>query len=249
MKDTGMSTFRAALHISCGVHSKSHSISCGVIKANQSMSSKSLALIKGCHPPRKRSAHNELIAIILAYSPRKNNANPILAYSTLYPATSSASASGKSKGARLVSAKHEIKNINAIGRRGKTNHPSFWEFTISVKFNDPARRITDTRINPRETSYDTIWAAERKAPKKAYLELEDHPAIIIPYTPNEDIANIYNSPTDKSAITAVELKGIAAHDSNANMKVPTGAARKRYLFDVPGIRGSFKRSLSPSARG
>ena len=31
----------------------------------------------------------------------------------------------------------------------------------------------------------------RKVPKKAYLELLDQPAIIIPYTPKEDIANIY----------------------------------------------------------
>lgn len=35
-------------------------------------------------------------------------------------------------------------------------------------------------INPRETSYETICAVERKAPKKAYLELLDHPDIIIP---------------------------------------------------------------------
>jgi len=36
------------------------------------------------------------------YSARKNNANPILAYSTLKPETSSDSASGKSKGALFV---------------------------------------------------------------------------------------------------------------------------------------------------
>jgi hypothetical protein len=32
-------------------------------------------------------------------------------------------------------------------------------------------------------------------PKKAYFELLDHPDIIIPYTPKEDTAKIYNIPT------------------------------------------------------
>ena len=59
-------------------------------------------------------------------------------YSTLYPATSSASASGKSNGARFVSASIEIKNMIAQGKRGKTNHPVFsCAATISVKFKDP----------------------------------------------------------------------------------------------------------------
>jgi hypothetical protein len=31
-------------------------------------------------------------------------------------------------------------------------------------------------------------------PKKAYLELADHPANNIPYVDNEDTANIYNIP-------------------------------------------------------
>jgi hypothetical protein len=41
---------------------------------------------------------------MLAYSPIKKRANPIDAYSTLYPATYSLSASGRSIGARLSSA-------------------------------------------------------------------------------------------------------------------------------------------------
>jgi len=53
------------------------------------------------------------------YSPRKNIANIIEEYSTLYPATNSASASGKSKGERFVSANMEIKNIIDNGNKGK----------------------------------------------------------------------------------------------------------------------------------
>jgi hypothetical protein len=46
------------------------------------------------------------------------------------------------------------------------------------KFNEPATNKTDKITAPKETSYEIICAAERNPPKKAYLELLDHPAII-----------------------------------------------------------------------
>jgi hypothetical protein len=52
------------------------------------------------------------------YSPKKNSAKVIEEYSVLYPETSSASASGKSKGARFVSANIEIKKIIKSGYKG-----------------------------------------------------------------------------------------------------------------------------------
>ena len=52
---------------------------------------------------------------ILAYSAIKIKANPNLPYSILNPETSSDSPSAKSKGVRLVSAKHEITQIPTIG--------------------------------------------------------------------------------------------------------------------------------------
>jgi hypothetical protein len=55
----------------------------------------------------------------LVYSPKKNNAKFIEEYSRLYPATSSASASGKSKGVLLVSANKTIKKYKAIGKKTK----------------------------------------------------------------------------------------------------------------------------------
>ena len=55
---------------------------------------------------------------MLEYSANENKAKDIPAYSILQPATNSDSASGKSKGCRLVSAKPEIKNIkNGINKR------------------------------------------------------------------------------------------------------------------------------------
>ena len=56
---------------------------------------------------------------MLLYSPKKNIAKVIAEYSTKNPATNSASASGKSNGALLVSANIEIKKIIVIGNKGK----------------------------------------------------------------------------------------------------------------------------------
>jgi len=70
------------------------------------------------HPPRNIVTVKVLIKIIDPYSARKKRAKPILAYSTLKPETSSLSASGKSNGARLVSARIEIKNIKNKGKNG-----------------------------------------------------------------------------------------------------------------------------------
>lgn len=74
------------------------------------------------HPPINISIVIKLIRIIEPYSAKKNNAKPILAYSTLNPDTSSDSASGRSKGARLVSAKIEIRNIKNNGKSGKAKN-------------------------------------------------------------------------------------------------------------------------------
>ncbi len=73
-------------------------------------------------PPPKKNITNKLdITSMLEYSPKKKDANKKDEYSTLYPATSSASASGKSNGMRFVSAKIEIKKIIAKGNNGKIN--------------------------------------------------------------------------------------------------------------------------------
>ena len=63
---------------------------------------------KGNHPPKKTITIKKLIKIMLEYSAKKNKAKLIEEYSTLYPDTNSAAASGKSKGGLLVSANAEI---------------------------------------------------------------------------------------------------------------------------------------------
>src|SRR6476660_7846724 len=59
----------------------------------------------GCQPPRNSSVATQETVIMLAYSAMKNEANFMLEYSVWKPATSSFSASGRSKGTRFVSAK------------------------------------------------------------------------------------------------------------------------------------------------
>lgn len=60
--------------------------------------------------------------MMLLYSAKKKRTNPTAEYSTLYPETNSASASGKSKGCLFVSAKIQIINIKKRGNNGKKNH-------------------------------------------------------------------------------------------------------------------------------
>jgi hypothetical protein len=82
-------------------------------------------LQQGNHPPKNNIATKELIKSILAYSPKKNKAKVIAEYSTLYPDTNSASASGKSNGCRFVSASIEIQKIINIGSKGVINQTFF----------------------------------------------------------------------------------------------------------------------------
>src|SRR5476651_2244744 len=71
----------------------------------------------GSQPPRNKMEHMAHISTMERYSPRKNNRKGVEEYSTKKPATSSDSASTKSKGGRLVSASAETKKIGIMGNR------------------------------------------------------------------------------------------------------------------------------------
>lgn len=90
--------------------------------------------------------------MIEPYSAKKNKAKPILAYSTLKPETNSDSASGKSNGARFVSAKIDTKNIKNNGKKGIKKKMYDWKSTITKKFNEPTQNKIDTNIRPMEIS-------------------------------------------------------------------------------------------------
>src|SRR5689334_6036583 len=78
----------------------------------------------GSQPPRNRMVHMAHIVAIATYSPSMNNRYGVEAYSTMYPATSSDSASTRSNGGRLVSASAEMKNTMNIGNSGSQYQPS-----------------------------------------------------------------------------------------------------------------------------
>src|SRR5215470_10968160 len=74
--------------------------------------------IGGSHPPRNRMVVMAHMVAIATYSPSMNSMYGVDPYSTMKPATSSDSASTRSKGGRLVSASAEMKNTMNIGNSG-----------------------------------------------------------------------------------------------------------------------------------
>src|SRR5215470_15697173 len=69
-------------------------------------------------PPRNRMVAMAHMVAIATYSPSMNIMYGVEPYSTIKPATSSDSASTRSKGGRLVSASAETKKITNIGKSG-----------------------------------------------------------------------------------------------------------------------------------
>ena len=99
----------------------------------------------------------------------------------LNPETSSDSPSAKSKGVRFVSARIEA---NHAKNRGATNSIGSWCRSLSMVETDSDVIMISgvSRISTILTSYEIVWATLRRAPKRAYLEFEDHPAPKVVYT-------------------------------------------------------------------
>src|SRR6059058_2856011 len=87
-------------------------------------------------PPRNNVVASADTVVTLMYSARKNIANLIDAYSVWKPATSSVSASGRSKGARLVSPTIEKRYMANDGNNGSA-YQSDCDATISLVDNEP----------------------------------------------------------------------------------------------------------------
>src|SRR5215468_8150735 len=111
----------------------------------------------GSQPPRNMIVPMAHMVAMAMYSPRKNSRNGVEEYSTAKPATSSDSASTRSKGGRLVSASADTKKITNIGNSGSQYQPNrpylpFCASTICVRLSEPAISKTVMRTNPIETS-------------------------------------------------------------------------------------------------
>src|SRR6202020_3186235 len=96
----------------------------------------------GSQPPRNKIDVIALIRIMLAYSPRKNRPKLMELYSTQKPATISDSPSGRSNGARLVSARAETKKMMNIGNSGMQYQIFCCASTMVVRFRLPAHSST-----------------------------------------------------------------------------------------------------------
>ena len=118
------------------------------------------------------------------------------AYSVWYPATSSDSPSGRSKGVRFASAYCATrKRMNPsgwtktphFGRTPKRSPPC--PATIRDIRTDSNTMKIPMRESPMETSYDSICADDRSPPRSGYLLPLAHPARTTPYTVIPETAN------------------------------------------------------------
>jgi hypothetical protein len=114
-----------------------------------------------------------------------------------------------------------------IGRRGTTNHTASWFSIMLIILKDPVNRITVKIAELRISSYEIICAVDRRDPRKAYLEFADQPLNRTPYTPTDEIANVYRIPKEKSDSVRPAPKGITPHPSKLKIRVITGARKKR----------------------
>ena len=104
-------------------------------------------------PPKKSVVIMAHTVTTLAYSAMKKNENFIALYSVWYPAISSDSASGRSNGSRLVSAKPAIGKMKNERKRGITyQSPACCCATMVLKLTLPDMRRTGIRLSPIATS-------------------------------------------------------------------------------------------------
>src|SRR5262245_3443822 len=123
-----------------------------------------------CQPPKNSVTAIELITIMFMYSPRKNSAHFIDEYSVWKPATSSPSASGRSNGARFVSANAVMRKIVNGSTRYQWKMPQFgsasgvpgiayqpaWASTMPTSDSVPALSSTGIVDSPIASSYEII---------------------------------------------------------------------------------------------
>lgn len=97
------------------------------------------------------------------------------------------------------------------------------------------------------TSYEMVCATARRAPIKAYFELEAHPDHRIEYTARLDKASINSIPRFRSVKENGRGRGVQIVSAKSRAKI--GVAMKRDGDDVDGRIGSLINSFTPSAMG
>ena len=201
---------------------------------------------KGLNLVKKKVLVNSLIARMLAYSAIKINANPPALYSTLNPETSSDSPSAKSKGVRFVSARTEVNQMIRINGQSKMGQVICVCFIIVIS-NVRVRRGIGSIIKIMLTSYEIVWATPRNAPKRAYFELDAHPAPRVVYTFKLETAIKNRMP--RGIKKAAYGWGYKDHSRRARIKVMIGDRMYGEVFDSVGFVCSFRNNFSASAKG
>lgn len=92
-----------------------------------------------------------------------------------------------------------------------------------------------------------VCATARRAPIKAYFELEAHPEPRMEYTARLEMARIKRMPRLRSAIG--NGRGMGVQRVSARVRARMGVKRNRIGEEVEGRTGSFVKSFSPSAIG
>src|SRR4051794_37611635 len=134
-----------------------------------------------CQPAKNNVTASADSVIMLMYSAVWKRPQRMPLYSVWYPATSSCSASGRSNGARLVSAIPETKKTSSPTNCGTQYHQVLCcSSTIVARFSVPAISTTPSTLRASETSYETSWAHVRIEPSSEYFESEAQPPTMKP---------------------------------------------------------------------
>lgn len=111
----------------------------------------------------------------------------------------------------------------------------------------PLRRIIDSRMIARVTSYEIVWATARSAPIRAYFEFEAHPDHRMEYTAKLDIVSMKSNPRLRSA--KGNGMGSGVQMEIARSRASMGVMINNTGEDVDGRIGSFTNNFTPSANG
>lgn len=109
------------------------------------------------------------------------------------------------------------------------------------------RIIGEIKIIAMLTSYEIVCATPRRAPKRAYLELENHPAAKVEYTFILERHRKNRAPMGIKKPGWVE--GYRVHIIKASRRLRIGANRNGKMLAGEGEDCSFRNSFRASARG
>ena len=202
-------------------------------------------------PDQNKATNKKDIDNIFKYSPKKKKAKGKDAYSTLYPATNSASASGKSNGARFVSAKTLIMNITALGSiHIKLENPyAFWEWIMATKSVEADANIIGNIKIDKAISYDIIWIIDLIEPIKANLLVLENPDKNSEYTFIDEKTKTHNKEYSDWNIDPYKDNGITDHIIILKNRTIIGEIIKEIRKDWLGIINFLKSNFKASAIG